>query len=304
MSENKKLSVTVGIPAYNEEANIGHLINSVLNQKGDNFVLKEIIVISDASKDKTAEIVKNIPDNRIIFNENKERIGQALNQNKIAEQFSGDVLIFLNADTLPRSEYYIQKMVAPFYLNKNLGITSSRVVPMKAEKFFEQIINFSVPMKEDMVRRMNNGNNIYACHGRGRAFSYSFMKQFRWIGAVSEDAYSYIMCKKLGYDFAYVRDAEILYRSPQNFKDHMRQSVRFFKGQKNLAEHTSSIIVMKEHKIPTFIIFTSVAKYFFKNPFLFLMYISILIYAKILSIGKKRLSLRWDISGSSKTLIK
>src|SRR3989338_6411400 len=125
MSENKKYSVTVWIPAYNEETNIGHLISSILNQKGDNFVLSEIIVISDASKDRTAEIVKSIPDNRIVFSENKERIGQALNQNKILERFTGDILVILNADVLPGNEYYIQKMVAPFYLSKNLGIVSS-----------------------------------------------------------------------------------------------------------------------------------------------------------------------------------
>ncbi|HCE86518.1 MAG TPA: hypothetical protein DEP08_01840 [Candidatus Jacksonbacteria bacterium] len=304
MSENKKYSVTVGIPAYNEETNIGHLISSILNQKGDNFVLSEIIVISDASKDRTAEIVKSIPDNRIVFSENKERIGQALNQNKILERFTGDILVILNADVLPGNEYYIQKMVAPFYLSKNLGIVSSRIVPMPAGTFFESVINYSVQMKEDMAKKINSGDNIYLCHGRGRAFSNEFTKQFKWGSAVSEDAYSYLMCKKLGFGFAYARDAEILYRSPQNFKDHMRQSIRFFKGQKNLAGSVSASNVAREHKIPLRIVLASSVKYFFKNPFLFTAYVVVLISAKILSLRGKEANVKWDSATSSKTLIK
>lgn len=301
---NRKKSVSIGIPAYNEEANIGHLINSLLNQKGGNFVLKEIIVISDASKDRTAEIIKSMSDERIVFIENKERIGKPLNQNKIVEKFTGDILLFLDADVLFSDEYYIQKMIMPFYSNENLGIVSSRIVPMEAETFFEHVVNFSVHMKEDMVRKMNNGDNVYACHGRGRAFSSAFLKQFTWDHAVNEDAYSYLMCKKLGFDFAYVRDAEILYRSPQNLKDHMRQSTRFFKGQKNLAKHMSSQMVVLEHSIPISIVFTSLVKYFFKNPLFFISYIVVLGTAKVLSSKGEKVNMKWEVSSSSKTLIK
>ncbi|MDP1688508.1 MAG: glycosyltransferase family 2 protein, partial [bacterium] len=191
---NIKFNVSVGIPAYNEQENIGHLLNSILKQKEGNFDLKEIIVISDASNDGTGKIVRSFSDSRITLIENTVRVGQAQNQNKIIQKFSGDILLFLNADILLQNNYYIEKMIAPFYLNKNLGITSSRVVPLPAETFFEKIINFSVQIKEDMIYRINGGDNIYACHGRGRAFSGLLARQFEWnlTGAVSEDAYSYL----------------------------------------------------------------------------------------------------------------
>ena len=53
----KKLTVTIGIPAYNEEKNIGRLLKSLSNQKGDDFTLNEIVVLSDGSTDMTNEIV-------------------------------------------------------------------------------------------------------------------------------------------------------------------------------------------------------------------------------------------------------
>ena len=126
----KKLSVTIGIPAFNEQENIAHLLHSILKQKESKFYLKEIIVISDASNDGTGDIVRSVSDPRIILIENIARLGQAQNQNTMLKKFSGDILLLLNADVLPQDEHYIDNMVAPFYSNKNLGITSSRVMPL------------------------------------------------------------------------------------------------------------------------------------------------------------------------------
>ena len=52
-------TVTVALSAFNEETNIGNFIASVLKQKEENFVLEKILIISDGSTDKTAEIVKS-----------------------------------------------------------------------------------------------------------------------------------------------------------------------------------------------------------------------------------------------------
>jgi len=53
----KLITVSIGIPAYNEEANIGKLLSSLIKQKEAGFIIKEIIVVSDQSTDKTDEIV-------------------------------------------------------------------------------------------------------------------------------------------------------------------------------------------------------------------------------------------------------
>ena len=58
MKKHKKLTVTIGIPAYNEEKNIGRLLRALLRQKTNGLSIKKIIVISDASTDKTSQIVR------------------------------------------------------------------------------------------------------------------------------------------------------------------------------------------------------------------------------------------------------
>ncbi|MDP1689257.1 MAG: glycosyltransferase, partial [bacterium] len=116
-------------------------------------------------------------------------------------------------------------------------------------------------------------------------------------------AYSYLKCKKLGFDFLYIREAVILYRSPNNLKDHMLQSIRFFKGQKEFEKDHLNKMSVEEHKIPTRIILTSTIKYFFKNPFFCLSYAIILIVARVKSQRGERAQARWIMSSSSKTLI-
>ena len=54
-----KITLSIGIPAYNEQANIRNLLDSIFMQKRDRFEISEVIVLSDASSDQTNNIVKN-----------------------------------------------------------------------------------------------------------------------------------------------------------------------------------------------------------------------------------------------------
>ena len=56
----KKPTLSIGIPAFNEEANIYFLLKDLLSQKMDQFNLERIIVNSDGSTDDTIEQVKRI----------------------------------------------------------------------------------------------------------------------------------------------------------------------------------------------------------------------------------------------------
>src|SRR3989344_8939516 len=77
--------VSIGIPAYNEEANIKNLLTALLAQKQENFELLEIIVISDGSDDNTVEQAKSLASEKISVIDGKDRKGQAQRQNEIME---------------------------------------------------------------------------------------------------------------------------------------------------------------------------------------------------------------------------
>lgn len=101
--EDKKLSASVVIPCYNEEGNIRKCIESI-PQFG---LWREIIVVDDGSKDRTAEIVRKIAQKRddvklITYQENRGK-GYAVNEGW--KNSKGDVLMMLDSDmTTPPQE--------------------------------------------------------------------------------------------------------------------------------------------------------------------------------------------------------
>ena len=65
--------------AYNEEANIGRLLRSLLRQRFTHCYLREILVVASGCTDRTEEIVRNImeKDNRIKLLIQPHREGKA-----------------------------------------------------------------------------------------------------------------------------------------------------------------------------------------------------------------------------------
>lgn len=94
------MKVSFVIIAYNEEKNITNCINSIMNQKE----LKdyEIIIVNDASKDKTAEIIKTFSRNNknISLVDLKENKGRGNARFMGVKNAKGDYLAFVDADII------------------------------------------------------------------------------------------------------------------------------------------------------------------------------------------------------------
>ncbi len=296
----KKLTVTVGIPAYNEAANIKVLLLSVLHQKELDFCFENIIVNSDGSTDATVKEVQSLKDSRLILLNHKERRGQAERQNEIIRNTSSDVLVLLNADIRIEDPLFINKIVQPIADDNKVGLVSVRRKPFVSGKMFETIINFSVYLKQDAFVRWKRGNNLYLCCGAARSLSRKFYKNFQWPQIVNEDSYSYLECIKKGLKFVYQPNTYFIYKSPDNFKDHLKQSVRFQHSREELIKYFDERIISNEYAIPKIYFIYATVKYFIKNPFVFSMYIAVLIISKIKGY-KTKLNVKWDFVNSSKS---
>ena len=87
-------SISVIIPAYNAEKFIGEAIESALNQTRP---AKEIVVVDDASTDRTVEIARSFGD-RVKVLVNKVNSGPGASRDRGAQAAAGDSLAFLDAD--------------------------------------------------------------------------------------------------------------------------------------------------------------------------------------------------------------
>ncbi len=94
-----KLSIVV--PAYNEEAAIGPVIENILEARSailERSPVKavEVIVVNDGSKDRTAEVVRRYPEAVLVEHPVNRGYGAALTTG--FERATGDVLAFLDGD--------------------------------------------------------------------------------------------------------------------------------------------------------------------------------------------------------------
>lgn len=90
-------TLSIVIPAYNEERFIGTLLDRIkavdLSPLG---VAKEILVVDDCSRDRTAEIVRGVPGVRLYQLERNSGKGRAVRAG--IERATGDYLIIQDAD--------------------------------------------------------------------------------------------------------------------------------------------------------------------------------------------------------------
>lgn len=92
----KKLSISLIVPAYNEEAYLGHCLDAIMeNVKGRAL---EIIVVDNNSTDGTAEIARRYPDVTYVF-EAKKGITKA--RQRGYQSARGEIVAYVDADTRP-----------------------------------------------------------------------------------------------------------------------------------------------------------------------------------------------------------
>lgn len=297
---DNKPYISIGIPALNESSNIKQLLKSLIVQTNDIYTLKEIFIISDGSTDDTVKLAKQVNDDRIQVIDNTQRVGKSAVQNQIIEMFTGEILVILDADIRLKDNRFISNLLEPLRNNSQIGLTSGKTTPLPAKSFFEKVINYSVAFKTYIYERIENTDNIFLCHGRSRAFSKAFAKQLVFPqGILSEDSWSYIMCLRLGFIFKYSKDAELFYRSPQNFKDHANQSTRYFQGKVWLEQNFKNNNIFP--KISKSLLIKTIIKFFITNPVLFVTYLVFVTSLYISTIFRSTV-VNWNLIKSSKNL--
>lgn len=87
--------VSIVMPVYNSEKYVGEAIQSILDQTYKDF---ELIVIDDCCKDRSAEVIKQFKDERIVFIQNKENRGFLWGLNYGIEIAKGEYIARLDDD--------------------------------------------------------------------------------------------------------------------------------------------------------------------------------------------------------------
>jgi glycosyltransferase involved in cell wall biosynthesis len=115
-------SVSVCLPVYNGERFLAETIRSVLDQTYRDF---ELVVLDNASTDRSGAIARSFGDPRIRIERNRETLPQADNWNRIVELARGPLVKVVCADDLlhPRC---LELQVGPMDSDPGLAVVAAR----------------------------------------------------------------------------------------------------------------------------------------------------------------------------------
>lgn len=296
----QKLTVTIGIPTYNEEKNITSLLLSLLKQQTEMFILEKIIVVSDGSTDTTEDCVTSLNNKKVQLLADGNRKGKPSRINEIFEKSTSDIIVIIDADIIIKSNNIIEALVSPFLSNNSIVLTSGKSTFLPPKNFVQRIITTGIIIWNDIKSTAKNAE-MYLCEGQIRAFSKNLYKFMKFPDKSADDVFPYLYCKQKGYNFVFVPEAEIYYTLPSTFNDYILQHLRFLQSESIHAKNFDNEFIQKFYVIHIPHKSKIVIKHLILNPFWTMLYLLLLLLPKIAirfsSVGKSSL---WKIAGSTK----
>lgn len=298
----KKITVSVGIPAYNEGNNILKIISDILRQDQKGWELKEIIVACDGSMDGTVTFLKSLKLPLIKIVENKVRKGKAWAINRIFKEVGGEVIVLFDADLRISGKNFINRLVFRLEKDNKVMLVAGNRRPFSPRNFIQEGIYSTFEVFDESRIKLKDGDNIFACQGGCLGLRKEFADKLTLPPIISDDAYMYLACISKGYKFAYEDRAVVNYKLANNLNDYLKQLFRSRPESVDvfLNKYFGDNVSREFHRPPGFYAI-SITKAFFKRPLptLFIIMVNLLIKPFIPMMAKKYVDF-WPIATSTK----
>ena len=150
------------IPAYNEQNYIAKCLKSVRSLKIPHRELLEVIVVNNASTDKTEEVAQAVFPEAKIIKEPKKGLTRAYNRGAL--EAKGEILIFVDADMILPPDH-LEKLSREFFKDPKIVALSGPCFYWDGGKFYEAVLFFTylflaMPAEIILNRWLNIGASI------------------------------------------------------------------------------------------------------------------------------------------------
>ena len=295
------MNFSIGICAYNEEGNIGRLLDRIIESENIND-LKEIVVVASGCTDRTEDIVKEKikKDGRIKLISEKERKGKPSAINKIFKNCKTEYLVMLDADVLPEDKCFDNLLKKFKY---GVGAVSGKTLTLKTEnRFWDYVGDLRFRLFDRLARDKVKKKEFVHISGYVYAIKPKIVKEIPNI--INDDLFIGIKIRENGYFNEYSKDAIVKIQHPLNITDYVKQRKRVILGHYQIEK-------IKNYRVPsnsTKELIPATLKELSLNPLkliYFLGFLGIDKYADILArkdAKKEEYSTKWEYIGSSKKL--
>jgi GGDEF domain-containing protein len=223
-----ELECSVGIMAYNEEANIAKALDSVLRQDLTGKRIKEVIVVASGCDDRTVEIVADIAtrEPRVRLIEQARREGKASAVNLFIGAAKCPVLILVSADV--KVEEGAFDVLLRHFADPAVGMVGGRPVPVNGTgTFLGHAVHLQWRLHDRIARESPKLGEMVAFR--------NVVPSIPLDTAVDELSIQALVTQ-LGYQLVYEPGAAVYNRGPATVQDFLRQRRRIYVGHLRIRE--------------------------------------------------------------------
>ncbi|HEU5376392.1 MAG TPA: glycosyltransferase family 2 protein, partial [Ktedonobacteraceae bacterium] len=234
------ISCSVGIMAYNEEANIRRTVEAILHQQAPSIHINEVIVVASGCTDHTVPILTEIARNepRVCLCIQEKREGKASAINVFLKQATSPVAVLIGADVIPEISA-IEYLCTPFK-DPKIGMVGGHPIPVNdSSTFMGHSVHLLWRLHDYLARSHPKLGEVIAFRN-----VISGIPTDSSVDEISIQA----LISQLGYQLHYEPSCIVYNKGPLTLRDFLKQRRRIFAGhlrvreQQHYAASTMSII--------------------------------------------------------------
>jgi biofilm PGA synthesis N-glycosyltransferase PgaC len=224
-----ELDCSVGIMAYNEEANIADSIASILGQRLTAGKIAELIVIASGCEDGTSSIVAAIArrDPRVRLIQEDRREGKAPAVNRFLSEAQAPLVVLVRAVVLVK-EGAFEAMLRHFG-DPTVGMVGGHPTPVNEEATF---LGHAVHLQWRLHDRISRQSPKL-----GEMVAFRNVVPSIPVDTVADELSLQALIAQLGYRLVYEPEATVYNRGPSTRGDFLRQRRRIYAGHLRVREH-------------------------------------------------------------------
>lgn len=213
---------SIGVTVYNEEKNIGNLLDALLDQHLHKVEIAEIIIVASACEDRTVPIIREFMqrDSRVKLVEQEEREGKTSAVNLFLANASCDICVVESGDTIPH-EYAIEHLVRMFE-DPSVGMVGAQKVAVNTPDHIAGLLShLRLRMEHELCMEIPRLGEMIA-----------FRRVFDQIPAdiAMDEAFVEALVVDNGLSVKYAPDSIVYNTGPTTIPDFVRQRRRNHAG--------------------------------------------------------------------------
>jgi len=220
--ETQQISYSVGVMAYNEEANIKRTLQAILEQKSQKTRVVEVIVVASGCTDNTVALVREAMqrDSRIQLIVQEHREGKASAINLFLKEAKSDLLVLVGADIIPERDA-LERLCACF-ADPTIGMVGARPLPVNDQyTFIGHAVHMLWQLHDSMARHSPKLGEVVAFRNVVESIPSDTP-----VDELSLQA----RIAACGLHMVYVPEAIVYNKGPMTIRDFLKQRRRIYAG--------------------------------------------------------------------------